>query len=136
MELVTPVSKCDDIGEWARGPASDCTSVLPALPAALLYPFQRTPNPKGLQKHGPQQLESPLRHISVLPNLSCLAVPGCISDACKSLNTWTAGLDVLYVLLVFLLVHEFRKYAVTLALIDGEVNVRVEDYSMELFGFQ
>ena len=45
MELVTPVSKCDDIGEWARGPASDCTSVLLALAGALLYPHTK-PGPQ------------------------------------------------------------------------------------------
>ena len=63
------------------------------------------------------------------------AISGCDTPRCKALNTWTAALDVVYAVLVFFLVRAFRKYAVTLALIDGEVNVRVEDYTIELFGF-
>ena len=60
---------------------------------------------------------------------------GCSTHSCLVLNTLTAGLDVLYVILVFMLVREFRKYAMTLSMIDGEVNVRVEDYTIQIFGF-
>lgn len=60
---------------------------------------------------------------------------GCNTTSCKTLNTWAAVLDVLYVIFVFMLVNEFRKYAITLSKIDGEVNVRVEDYTAEIFGF-
>ena len=64
------------------------------------------------------------------------AIDGCNTASCNRLNTWTAGLDVLFVLIAWGLVREFRKYAIRLATIDGEVNVRVEDYTVELFGFE
>ena len=89
MELVTPVSKCDDIGEWARGPASDCTSVLPALAGALLYPFQRTPN-LGLKKHGPLQL-SHLSDTSVSSQTSPALPSPAASPNPNSEAAWAIG---------------------------------------------
>ena len=56
---------------------------------------------------------------------------GCDHLECLDLNTWSAGLDVVWALLFFFVLREFRKYASMLAELDGEQNVRVEDYSIE-----
>ena len=60
---------------------------------------------------------------------------GCATDDCIALNNLTAVLEVLYSLLFFFAVRHFLRYANTLSFIDQEENVRVEDYSIELFGF-
>lgn len=63
-------------------------------------------------------------------------VTGCTTPSCDELNTLTAFLDVLYCLLVYVLVHGFVRYARRLDVLDDERTVRVEDYTMMLYGLE
>ena len=63
-------------------------------------------------------------------------IPGCTTPSCDELNTLTAFLDVLYCLVVYVLVHGFVRYARRLDVLDDERTVRVEDYTLMLYGLE
>ena len=64
------------------------------------------------------------------------SVSGCVTPACERLNTLAAGLELLFIAMAFFSVRAFCAYARTIAALDQEENVRVEDYSIELFGLR
>ena len=63
-------------------------------------------------------------------------VGGCETERCKTLNLLTAGLDSLFCLVFFFGVRAFRRYAVRLAEVDDAISVRVEDYSVVMYGLE
>jgi hypothetical protein len=61
--------------------------------------------------------------------------PGCTTRWCEEFNAVTASIEAVYALLFLLCVRSFRNYARTMAALDEEENVRIESYSIEIFGF-